>query len=326
LDVDLVVREASKEPVKVITASDWKTLDGLALVQRLTMDEGDRWLKRAAPALKRAVRNLKLIKGPDGEAIGRACLAPDVYTERKDPEYGVVAVGGLRASSIRFPYAIIGLFDGVATSATRDQAVPAVDDEEMARWASDQARLLKGAKPSGYRMDRVASMIRGLGGDTGPLPIALRAGRGVTLDELRGWKDIPNQIRLLDEEYSFRDGRKKISWDRDVLVIDADGSAMTLLPRDRRSRGTGWPNSKKLRLTSSETLDVNTVKFAVIEAVAHAWSSTVQEVIRTSQLSAVKQKVGKVGGKSFTSLVTHILKNPVMDSVKRGKRAGQRGS
>lgn len=254
-----------------------------------------------------------MIKAKDGKIIGRACLLFDFHGERKVPEYGVVTAGGLRASVLSdFRTSIVGVLTGHPTSATRRSAVPTIDPEALASWASEQARLTE------YRLhgrwdDGVAQAIRSLGGETGPLPIAFRNGPSRSIEGLRTWKGIPDEVVLIDNDYEFRNNRKSISLYQDVLAISFDSQSRGFLREietfDSDSISGKWPLSEKVRLAARRELSKNTIYFAVIGALATAWHSTVEEVIASSDFSQKEMFVGKRGNRRFKAKAD-ILRNP----------------
>jgi hypothetical protein len=313
IDVNVEV-EHGGERTRVVTASDWITMDGLKLFQRLRRDPRRReiYLPRDEPTLKQQLRNLRLIRSKDGTVLGRLCALQNYYGERKEPEFGVVTVGGMRSSVLSdYRNSVVGVLAGRATSATRQSAVPIADPEALAKWATEQAQLLKPIRAR--QEERFAPLIRSFGGDTGPLAIGYRQGRPITITDLREWKEIPDEIVVIDDDYQFREQRKAVSLAKNVIAIPTDGESQGLLRElerfDSGSTSTKWPSSDEIQLTPKRRLSKGTVYFAVLEALSAAWQCSIQGLIADSDFSGSEQAVGTKGKGTF-KWKADILRRP----------------
>jgi hypothetical protein len=314
IDVDLDVEDGGKRK-RVVTASDWITMDGTKLFLRLNQRSRnpDRYTQDRALRLRDQFKVLRLIKSKDGTILGRACLLHGLHSERKQPEYGVVTVGGMRASVLSdYRTAIVGVLAGRPTNATRQAAIPIAEPEALAKWATEQAKILRfDRRESGE--DRIAQLIRSLGGDTGPLAIGYRQGRSITIDDLRGWKKIPDEIMVIDDDYQFREQRKAVSLAKNVIVIPTDGQSRGLLRElerfDSDAASGKWPTSEEIRVAPDRSLSKGTIYFAVLEALSIAWQCSTEDLIAASDFGQSERSVGKKGSRAFKA-EADLLRRP----------------
>jgi hypothetical protein len=319
LDVNLDFEHNGKTK-SIIKASDWKTMAGFRLYKRLTRDErSGRYATERMKRFRDDLKKLRVIRDKSGEIVGRACLLSYTWGERKDPEFGVVTSGGLRASSFGdYRATFFGVLAGVPTTATRKTAVPTTDPEALAIWASEQARLA--GRPIREEWgERMAAIICNLGGNPGTLAVGFGKKGSVNIDVLRTWKDIPDEVLLIDEDYEFREQRKSTSLDQSVLAIEFDGEPRNLLRGPYHGDSQKWPLSEKVGLTPKRDLSKNTTYYAVIEALATAWHSTAEQVIASSDFSQKERFVGKRGKRRFKAKADALRKPRAYDIGCPGK-------
>jgi len=116
----------------------------------------------------------------DGIVHVRACI---VAAERYFwiPK-GVIAVGGFAATKID---GLGGILIGDAQTAARTSALPTVNAQVLAAWASEQAKLLVESPLSDKEKHRIAGFVLQCGGDISRLPIIERGGDYLNIEALK---------------------------------------------------------------------------------------------------------------------------------------------
>jgi hypothetical protein len=228
-DVDIYVETDLTMPKRVVSAGDWKTLDGEQLYKRLNLNlgllEDDLFIGRVS---KKILKHLRPLRDTSGDIIGRASVSLGFSRRKIMDEGGIVTVGGLRANNLSY---IFGILVGTPANATRTTAIPVVEDQELARWATEQAKLVQKFHDDPASLRDVASVIRTCGGDTYKLPIALTKDGWKSTYELSKWKNAPSEVFLIpDYEAQHGIGGKKITMDEGVLGI-IQWSSLPLLNR-----------------------------------------------------------------------------------------------
>jgi len=111
LEVDLFVQEHGKEE-KVIAAYDWQTIAGERLLARMVQEpKGDVSYDELHTFRERAGANLQLIRGDNGEILGRALVTIGFGSGDRLDEIelgGVVTVGGLASCGLTGISGILG--------------------------------------------------------------------------------------------------------------------------------------------------------------------------------------------------------------------------
>jgi hypothetical protein len=297
------VEASSDSRKKVIAAGDWKTLDGEHLYKRLTLHSQFGEKLNIDERLEKELSNMRPLKDAAGEIIGRACITL-MSNRRKDGlEGGIVTVGGLRANEIRY---LFGILNGTPASATRNTAIPVVEQDELARWATEQAKLIQKLYKEHGVLSNFAQVIRICGGDTGRLPIAFAKDGWKSAYDISRWKKAPNEIFIVrDYDAGYEPRNRKLVMDVGVLAV-SEGYFWPLL-----ATSTGqdaWPKSPVVDLSGNMTIK-NTLKMAVIESLARAWSTSFQDILHISDFSRSEHRVGRQG-KSVARLKADVIRNP----------------
>ena len=154
---------------RLVEASDWLTMPGDELLKRMARDL---WLKGEAKSAGDNVRELY----HNGSVVGRACILPNVG--------GIVSIGGFRSASA---LSIAGILKGESARTSRQEAVLLVTDDELASWASEQAKLVPNLSSSHEQRAEYARLIGFLGGDIGELPIAKVGKEWLNTIQLAEW-------------------------------------------------------------------------------------------------------------------------------------------
>ena len=295
IDVDLHVEIEGEERKKVISASDWITMDGQDLLKRtgILYHDGDRFVNSA----KALSSNLKILKNPTGELVGRACIF-----KTNHHGYGVVTIGGLRACTLR---GISGILIGVPTTAARNVAKPVVECDELSSWASGQADLVPKIFDEPGELEYFGRIIRACFGKTDNLPIAFSANGWKSTRDLSNWHNPPNEILLSgDITPRFKDFGTVMLYDH-VLAIS------TRIPS---ILGLVWPYQLKCQIKKHGLWSIsNKLCVApVVEALSNAWSVPLEEVLRVSDLSIggkrCEREIGLCDGKPVIRPVDIIRK------------------
>jgi hypothetical protein len=218
---------------------------------------------------------------------------------------GTVTVGGLRSSDM---YGIHGVLLGEPTRVSRDDALPVVEPDELARWASEQVDLVHTIVSDPEARLEYAEMVWRCGGDTGALPIAEGSNGFLAFRDIAAWRDPPDELVLIGP-YDMRSVRRigqTLTLNRDVLatemarisIISSDSEDLWL-PRRRKVEHPYWDFYGP------------TLVGAVIEALAAAWSASPEDVLRVSVYRPRrKRRIGNVGGSPLYVIPDWLLRNP----------------
>lgn len=274
LDVKLLIEESGKKST-AIEANDWKSIAGVALLDRL----GDTAHGRSIPLgeLKevraRAAENLRLIKDQNGEVLGRACISIGFAGFRDDQidTTGSLVVGGLAASLLS---GIAGVLLGTPERASRDVARPLASKEALAVWAEEQADLVPHLWATEEFQMSCAQNIRICGGNTRSLPIARFMGKWVSAFDIEQM-NLPDSIILLDD-FTARYRLEHLSdfvLHSNVFVTNVSGLPAVFQSDHVRSYGGNGEGVLPLTLSG-----------AVIESIAKAWVVGVETLMKKNDL------------------------------------------
>lgn len=186
LDVDLYVEGEGEITHKAVGASDWLTISDSDLLERLSLD-GVPSASTDEPV------TLANIISSNGRLVGRASVIHAGVGSFDHPKVvGVIAVGGLRATSHR---SFTGIILGSVQKISRDKAEP-LDPMALASWASEQACFVeREVGDPGHQMYYAASILA-FGGDVGRLPIVRRGSYLIDRESIEFWVDAPRVVIL----------------------------------------------------------------------------------------------------------------------------------
>ncbi|WP_224241803.1 HD domain-containing protein [Hyalangium gracile] len=252
LDVTLKLEERPGQPVTVIEANDWKTLDATKLLRRI----GNTARGVNTALMEFLAPMVRPVLDASGQCIGRICIASGAM--QRWAGLSVITAGGLRA---RYSREFTGALLGSTDVATRDDAEPLAVREDIARWATEQARLWERYQLNfeGYELHKrldIGLAVLSCGGEPGGLPIGYRAGTPLTLAMLQEFVGERDEVTLVDG--SERPVRKF----PDLLVIPCHEAGHTAAGR--------------LLVHLPALLGVY---------IARAWGVTVHEVMASVQVS-----------------------------------------
>lgn len=252
LDVTLKLEERPGNVVTVIEANDWKTLDATRLLRRI----GNTARGVNTALMEFLAPMVRPVLDANGQIIGRICIASGAM--QRWAGLSVITAGGLRA---RYSREFTGALLGSTDVATRDDAEPLSMRDDLARWATEQARLWERYQLNfeGYELHKrldIGLAVLSCGGEPGSLPIGYRAGTPLTLAMLQEFVGERDEVTLVDG--SERPVRKF----PDLIVIPCHEAGHTAAGR--------------LLVHLPALLGVY---------IARAWGVTVQDVVSTVQVS-----------------------------------------
>jgi len=263
LDVDVWVEVSGEPATRVLEASDWLTMPGRALLERITLLSHRPEDARLRKSLDTIGNNLEVIMDCGCNPIGRiAILTHSGFNQVHHSRHpGVVTIGGLRSVAMR---EIAGVLVGVAERAARDRAKPSIDLPALAKWATRQTVLVENACiQDELEASQIAGRIIMCGGDTGKLPIARSASRWLSFEhvaEVSGG----DEVLLIqdDEQLRIQLSNHEVTLNDNVLVV----------PWTFPMVGTNlsWPPLMKT-FGENPTLAKGTFVAAAIYAVAKSW-------------------------------------------------------
>lgn len=307
IDVNLYAEQTDGQQELCVSAGDWKTIDGRQLIKRIFLDSfPESYYDKPEEALRffLLASNLRVLRDSSGNIIGRATVSTEA-TSTREVSGITVTVGGL---SNGYMINMAGVLIGSSIRASRDIATPIVENDELSRWASEQAELVRTFHKKPDQQLHTANIIRNLGGDTGKLPIAYGAMGWMNYSDISNWQNLPDEILLAGIRYYSFDG---LQVEGNVLVTERYRSTFF------RSKSYGdeinWPASNIISVDGKQ-LDVNTLKVAVIEALAKAWQSTLEEVISSSSFST-----GEGGAKHIVGMRGDIREEHAADVIRNPK-------
>lgn len=279
---------------QVVQPGDWLQINDAKLVQRLNppLDPD----AQEAPKTERGL--MQAIEGEDGLVFGRAYISPSQYSFSADG--GWITISGLRAGRL---HNVKGILLGEATTAARDSAQPLATKEALAKWATNQAKLIAASVKDEERQARSAEVVLECGGDIGKLKFVKWGGDWLDEKEFRKCLRSVNEIVFAhsneldyDEDKDdvhpreFRDDF--VSSDDVVTVLRHDGG---ILKVGRYS----WPRSITGK---AETSYSNAARYA-LKVISDVWNKGFDE-------DEEERVVGKVGYTEIIRDVTVLKRQP----------------
>lgn len=102
---------------------------------------------------------------------------------------------------------IQGLLVGETLTASRDSALPTLSKEQLAAWATEQAKIIAAARSDELHKARCAEVVLECGGDIGELPIACQGPSDwLSVREIRErFQDTSEVVITFDGEFSYEE-------------------------------------------------------------------------------------------------------------------------
>lgn len=288
IDSNLFVEENENPPQLVVSAGDWKHIEGEALIRRVSDPDTDDAAAEIELGVEDLARNLRLIKDEEGSIVGRVCIGVSsmalAFLRRGYREHwsGVVTAGGLRSASLT---GVPGVLVGEPARAARDIAIPVADPQQLADWASEQAALLSKISAEPEIRSDIAQLVRLFrGADTKELPIAWTADGWVSAADIRSWEHPPDELFLTSLLGVTRFENVNVSLNYNVIAVYP--GTPVILDRYNYGPGVHWPDtvdySKDGEGWEGEYMS-KTLEGAVLEALADAWSATIPAILEASE-------------------------------------------
>lgn len=199
LDVDLFVDDGKQMKGLLIQAFDWMTMEGKEFLRRIIY--GTKGGEKSR--LDEWGKNVRLLYH-NGKAVGRGCIAPDSGNDK-----GCITVGGFRSQT---GLSIAAAIAGESTRVSREEAKIRIDDEELARWATEQASLIRSMNTTPEKLAECAAIIVLLGGEIGDLPIAQAEGKWMNSETLADWARDKESIIIISPSDAEKLQRSHQGW------------------------------------------------------------------------------------------------------------------
>jgi hypothetical protein len=289
-DVTLEVQQESKKEIAV-QARDWLTIPGDQLLKRLADP-----YNRLPPTriLKRAGRQLRILYDKDGSPVGRAAILIDPH------EYeGIVTVDGFRHCNL---FGIDGMLAGSATLAARTSAIPTVDADQVAAWATEQGKL---AMRVGTKDDlaTVAEVVLACRGDAQRLPIVRTKKGWLTESEWKKFAKDLDEVLMVDFNiYELSQILPHLKLHRNVALaseerplVGGTNDTQPWLPGPQHP----WKWWSRVFWSPQGRL---------IQALSQSWDIPIDDLLLeieffTPRKDAIEREIGKLNGKPFVTPV-----------------------
>ncbi len=289
---------------KVITASDWKTIDSLKLMKRVL------WFRRHEKIDFQKFKNLTPVIDSSGNLVGRACITlieknyihsgenitGEIFTERylktefkpqyyfskypqskfKGSSYGIISNGGFRVNDYNL---LGGVLLGKPTTASREYCTLTADKNELKEFASKQAATAKNIYQKFEDLSLFAVEVLKYGGDIGDLPIAFNQKRGAL-----GALTISKSIKLPDEILLMK-----------YEVIEVQFKNHKFYPNVYAICGFDFDDSNDMLLS------------IFIDSIAKAWSVKTDQIRKDLDFSKLENKEIAVVNDSKIVINLHVL-------------------
>lgn len=288
--------EDNKGTTNIIKSNDWLTIKPLTLLKRII---GESKFKRFSDPdqllLKELVKNIRILKDENGNAIGRAFLYKGHYfVNNKINMEGLVTIGGMSSSRLT---GVFGIMMGYSYRASRDIGIPMATEDSLNIWLNEQVTLLSKLNLSFETEINCASIIRALGGVTGLLKFAYCKGKEMNYFELKEYISTSNYdeyIIVHDAAISNfkREHKCNIIYDDNIIYV-AYGIP-GILQTGSVDHFIRWP-----KLSNGESVNWHeelTLKGLVLEAIAEVWKMSFEKILKYSKCSTDNKSYGaKIG-------------------------------
>lgn len=283
LDVELLVDDGDVQTK--IESNEWLHSSTEDFVRNFIsaldwpFDEAEKELEKTIEKLS---QNIREIRNPTGETVGRATISSERFLVN-----GAVTVGGLHSCRLS---GIFGILTGLPERAARDYAKPKVLGASLSAWASDQAALIAGTVEDHREQFSCATIVRRCGGDVAGLAIAKFRGRWVTQQDLSEVTDLPSEL-LLVEPTDLNHVEKLRGYQVLPNVVAVSSSSwMNIIQSTAYSE---WPEEVFESEGQRRFHIRSTLGGVVIEAASKAWGVDAERVYEAylAKENTVKQEV-----------------------------------
>lgn len=247
----LYIQVSNKDEINVINANDWKRIDSLSFIRRLS---------------SRNVSNVELICADllrfiidrSGRYVGRACILTSYPFLASD---GIIVSEGVKIQKIE---GIVGVIFGNTIKASRDDGKIYTEKETISAWANEQSELIKNYfdKLDNDMLLDIAARIHFNAGNTKNYPIC-RTNKGwIKYDEIvnTAWPDKINFAPLIR---LVADHIMKIK--ENMIFVDMDSGA---------NFEYEW------NISNARFIDKNSLFYSVINAISESWKIPYSEITK----------------------------------------------
>lgn len=316
-DANVHVEESSDTRRLAISAGDWLTMEGAELLERLSDGSAE---KSAGPeGLAQLGRNLRPLRGPTGQLLGRACVSAAYQQEGScfTMPWGLISDGVFRGGAMN---EMAGILVGAPQNVSRQSVWPIVDPETLSVWATEQARLWSQEPLPPENLFKVAQVVRTYGGDVGGLPVAASIMGWLTAEEIarRQW---PAEIFLIDMDahpdrnvspeqleslppqarFNLRDMQSR------VLLVSLEMRGTVGEPWPRSHSNVVWP---PWCVRETQGMSRHSLARVALAALARSWGSTEEEVIASTTFEVHLIRIQHDDGRVFAATRVAIVRKP----------------
>lgn len=308
--IDVDIEAGDDENIEeVVRAGDWLSVDGQELlrrVQRPRPGRGDLPEAEMEDFIAEAAENLRTLRNGDGTPVGRACIAisdPHRLESNCPPLTGVVTVGGLKSCPLSH---IAGVLLGRSERISRDVAVPIVESDALAEWATEQARLVSDLYEDPAELSFCAQIVWMCGGHPGDLPVVKHKSEWLSYDDIPLLADSNNEF-LLASRWFMRKANKdnrSIDLEENIIFGQFSGYPGILQTGSHRRRHHFWPQKDKNHHS-------RTMTSLMIKALSDKWSIDEDQIYKASIIGRDKEE--RVIGEENNSPVKErvgVIKKP----------------
>jgi len=304
IDVNLYVEMENSGRESVISANDWINLSCDELLERIWILESQSKENRAKniDAIKDIIRP---ISDKTGKIISRACILPRSILKYDKVHSanlgGIVCADGFRSIDL---HRVIGIFVGKTIGIARDEAIPIVNYDDLANWATEQANLIFDLVSDPIDQAQCALTIRTCGGNTGKLKIAFNSMGWLNGQEIAEIFGEFEEILLLDP-YVLRRLKDKfdvLELNNEALFVEFYSSPIL---HTELNKPHYWPD-----LDSDFHMQFwnRTHVGCVMAALADFWSISLDSITSALEFSREDKKIIRVIGKGNGMPISHEIR------------------
>ena len=223
LDCNLFFAKNEVSPKQIISANDWIDMDSFEFLKRVCVygRSLNECVKNIEKYLKYLSKRVRLIKGNDGEILGRGTLDANFN--------GLISVGGIKGGSTSL---FMGVLRGKCDVANRFSARPIVSEDLLKPWLEEQARLLSNDL-SWQEYDsqlEIGSLLYSFGIPTGPLTVAYYQNKSLNRAEVKKTieKTKDNKYVVLYDFFRHLFEERKRSYTKNVFFTNCGSKPISI--------------------------------------------------------------------------------------------------